>query len=442
MTEQDLSRRAVLKGGGAALAGFSVLQVAGPANAFPGHPDDDRAPWEDQRAAAGDDYPGRPGDEVIWWDDQPPPLPFPPPLPVQLVWEELDSRWTPNDKFHTVNHYGEPPRPSVTDYRLAIDGLVARPRSLSLADIKARRREEVEFTLECSGNQGFPFVVGFVGNARWAGAALAPLLDEVGVLDEATEVVFWGADSGTVTIRDNVGITPLPPGSTGTTEVDPAGGLDLTFTEQFARSMSVRDALKRGNLLCYEMNGEELPDAHGYPLRLIAPGWYGVANVKWLERIQLIDHRYQGRFMARDYVSIRELEPSPGQVVWTITSVGPARLKSAPAKVTRNAGRYTVIGVAWGAAIGAVEVSIDGGGWVPATLYGRTPRNGGRGYAWRFWTFDWGTPSPGLHTVASRATDVEGNVQPAPDDPLIATRRTFWENNSVITRRVRIPSPT
>src|SRR5436305_9183080 len=121
-----------------------------------------------------------------------------------------------------------------------------------------------------------------------------------------------------VTIRDNVGI--LSGGQTGMTETGPDGSLNLKITEQFARSMSVREALSRDNLLCYEMNGEPLPPEHGFPLRLIAPGWYGVANVKWLTRIEVLDHRYAGRFMARDYVSIREQEHD-GQTVWTFTTV-------------------------------------------------------------------------------------------------------------------------
>ena len=174
----------------------------------------------------------------------------------------------------------------------------------------------MDFTLECSGNAdtSSDFFFGGIGTARWGGARLAPLLKKAGVLDEATEVVFWGADSGTVTIRDNVGI--VSGGRTGTVEPDSTGGLDLTITEQFARSMSLRDALEPNNLLCYEMNGEPLPPKNGFPVRLIAPGWYGVANVKWLTRIEVMDHRFAGRFMARDYVNVRE-EQRDGQTVWT-----------------------------------------------------------------------------------------------------------------------------
>jgi DMSO/TMAO reductase YedYZ molybdopterin-dependent catalytic subunit len=247
--------------------------------------------------------------------------------------------------------------------------------------------------------------------------------------------VFWGADRGTVTIRDNSGI--VSEGMTGHTTPDGEGGLDLTITEQFARSMSVAEALGRDNLLCYEMNGLPLPPEHGFPVRLIAPGWYGVANVKWLTRIEVIDHRYAGRFMARDYVSIREQQRN-GDTVWTFTTVSHDRLKSAPAKVTRNGNRYRIMGAAWGAPIAGVQVRIDNGPWRPAALCGRPPRGRSKGYAWRFWTYDWGRPAAGEHHITSRAFDTEGNVQPVPTDPFLASRRTYWEANGQITRRVMI----
>jgi DMSO/TMAO reductase YedYZ molybdopterin-dependent catalytic subunit len=185
------------------------------------------------------------------------------------------------------------------------------------------------------------------------------------------------------------------------------------------------------------MNGETLPPEHGYPVRLIAPGWYGVANVKWLTRIEVINQRYAGKFMARDYVSIRE-QQRDGQTVWTFTTVSRERLKSAPAKVRRRQNRYSIMGAAWGAPVAKVQVQIDGGPWMDTRLATPGMQRSHR-YAWSFWVFDWGTPTPGEHSVRSRAFDVDGNVQPAPDDPYLASRRTFWENNGQITRRVLIP---
>jgi DMSO/TMAO reductase YedYZ molybdopterin-dependent catalytic subunit len=391
---------------------LAVVQVAGPPAAFAG------------TARHG---------EVIPWSDQPPPIPE----PFQdvaahfLHWESLDSFYIPNDEFFTVKHYGNV-RLSGAAYRLGIDGLVAHPQRLSLAELKALPHRAVDFTLECSGDDGVPFAVGLIGNARWGGTPLHSLLRRARPLADDLEVVFWGADKGPVTIRDNGGVTSG--GVTGKLE-DGA----LTITEHFARSMSLRDAMAEENLLCYEMNGKVLPVEHGFPVRLIAPGWYGVANVKWLNRIELRRGRYAGRFMAREYVTIRE-EQHDGETIWTFTTVGRFRLKSAPAKVIRNGDHYSVFGAAWGAPIRRVEVRIDDGPWRRARLHRRLGRAGASGFAWRFWTFDWGHPTPGDHAVTSRAFDENGHVQPAPTDAVIANRRTFWENNGHITRHVTIPA--
>jgi DMSO/TMAO reductase YedYZ molybdopterin-dependent catalytic subunit len=413
MQNRSISRRSLLKGG-TAFAGLSVLRVAGPDHVL-----------------------GQPAGDVIPWLDQPPPNPVPNIVGNLLRWESLDTRLTPANNFFTIAHYGIPQGLSEANWRVDIGGLVARPRSLTLADLKARDRHEVEFTLECSGNTGVDggFFIGGIGNAVWGGARLAPLLESADILDEGTEVVFYGIDRGTEAIRDNTGI--LSGGQTGTVQPDAGGANDLTIIEQFARSMSVRDALSRDNLLCYEMNGVPLPAGNGFPVRLIAPGWYGVANVKWLTRIEVIDHRFAGKYMARDYVSVRE-EQRDGQTVWTFTTVGRVRLKSAPAKVTRQQNRYTIMGAAWGAPIAAVEVQIDTGPWRAATLDRPPETRRSRGYSWRLWTYNWESPAPGEHQVRSRAIDTDGNVQPARNDPFYASKRTFWEANAHITRRVLI----
>lgn len=373
-------------------------------------------------------------------------------------WEKLDSWFTPANRFFNVNHYGQPQTLDETNWQVDLGGSFARPQSLTIADIKTHKRHEVDFTLECSGNGGFPFFISAVGNARWAGAQLAPILEEAGLSDKTGEIVFYGIDSGQVAIRDNVGI--LDAGQTGTAETGPDGTLNLKITERFARSMSLGDALGRDNLLCYEMNDAPLPPEHGFPLRLLAPGWYGVANVKWLTRIEAIDHRYAGRFMARDYVTIRE-EQRGGETVWTFTTVGRTRLKSAPSRVTRQSnGHHTIFGAAWGAPIAVVQVQIDGGPWLPAKLESPSPspgstddyltqlenvfgspgadRRSGRGYSWKLWRFNWGRPVSGEHTVRSRAFDTSGNIQPAPGDPFLAAKRTYWESNGQITRSVQI----
>jgi DMSO/TMAO reductase YedYZ molybdopterin-dependent catalytic subunit len=267
----------------------------------------------------------------------------------------------------------------------------------------------VIFTLECSGNHGHPWFLSGIGTAKWAGTPLAPILQEAGVLDKGIEVVFVGSDEAEEEVRG------------------------IKMKQNFARSMALQDAMHPTTLLCYEMNGKPLPQLHGFPLRLIAPGWYGIANIKWLKRIEVRETRFMGRWMARDYVTIRE-EQRGGETVWIETSVGRALLKSVPAKVTRKNGQYRIIGAAWGAPIQQVEVQIDGGPWVPATI----DRSEEAEFAWKIWSLDWQNPAAGEHTIASRAIDMAGNIQPAMDDPRIAKKRTYWESNGQVTRRIRI----
>jgi DMSO/TMAO reductase YedYZ molybdopterin-dependent catalytic subunit len=382
----ETSRRKFVVQGGAAFTGLALINAPFLAQAFP----------------------SRKGEEVVPWLDQPPANPVPEVVRSQLRWEDLDSWVTPNDRFFGVGHYNWP----VIDeksWALEVTGLVKRPQTFTLSDLVARPRREVTFTLECSGNHGFPWFIGGIGTAKWAGTPLAPILEEAQVLDNGIEVVFFGSDAGEEIVRE------------------------IKMTQNFARSMSLADAMNPNNLLCYEMNGAQLPEAHGFPLRLIAPGWFGIANVKWLKRIEVRSSRFMNRFMARDYVTIRE-EQRDGQTAWVESSVGRALLKSVPAKVTRSDGQYEIIGAAWGAPIASVEVQIDGGPWLPATIDDSEEAE----FAWKVWSLDWADASPGEHAITSRAIDTAGNVQPAMDDPLIANKHTYWESNGQVTRRVRI----
>ena len=176
------------------------------------------------------------------------------------------------------------------------------------------------------------------------------------------------------------------------------------------------------------MNGSALPARNGFPVRLIAPGWYGIGNVKWLSRIEVRDTRYMGRFMGREYVTLRQGEQG-GKPFMTQTPVGRMLLKSAPAQVTFRDGKYQIAGMAWGPNVSAVEVKIDNGPWTKAAVDdSKSP------YSWRFWHIDQ-TLAPGRHTVTSRAIDQAGKMQPSIDDPLIATKKTYWESNGQITRQ-------
>jgi DMSO/TMAO reductase YedYZ molybdopterin-dependent catalytic subunit len=354
-------------------------------------------------------------ERVIPWVDQPPPVPPPAQGAIHNLtpWERLDSWITPNEKFYYIAHY-EVPKIDPATWRLELLGQVDTPLRLTLADLKARPRQEVTFTLECSGNNGLPFFTSAVGNARWAGTSLADLLQAAQIKSGALEVVFFGVDKGEEVVHRG--------------EPD-----EVKFTGHFARSMSIEEAMNPANILCYEMNGEALPQGNGAPLRLIAPGWFGIANVKWLNRIEVRDTRFLGRFMGRDYVTVRE-EQRDGDTVVMETSVGRGLLKSAPARVTSHDGHYRIAGMAWGPVpIAAVEVRIDDGPWTRATLTGpdQSP------FAWRFWQLDW-PAAPGAHSITSRAIDSAGSVQPAMDDPVIANKKTYWESNGQITRQIRI----
>ena len=388
MQAQSISRRTLLKGTSAALTGLALLNQA----------------WPSQSAFA------QAGDEVLPWIDQPAENPVPQILDNPLNWEDVDSWYTPNDQFFSIAHYNRPEIDAAT-WQLEVSGLVGNPLTLTLDDLMTWPQQELDFTLECSGNHGLPFLWGGIGNARWGGVSLAAILGEADVLDEGIEVVFWGADAGEETLWEQ------------------------TVTQNFARSMSIEDAMSPYNLLAYQMNGEALPQPNGYPLRLIAPGWYGVANVKWLTRIEVRSTRLMNRFMARDYVTLRGEEVN-GEQVWTESSVGRARLKSAPARVVQNGDSYRIEGAAWGAPIQSVEVRIDDGEWQEAEL---DTENRGR-FAWRFWTLHWADAAAGEHSITSRATSTRGEVQPAPDDPMLANKITYWEANGWITRQVEIPA--
>ena len=388
MKSNRLSRREFLRSGGSALAGLALF----------------KSPW------AFPDFALQEGEIVLPWLDQREGDPPPERVANQQTWEALDSWITPNDRFFSIAHYDRPVI-DAADWRLEIGGLVSQPLTLTLDKIKALPRQEVIFTLECSGNNGRPVVDSIIGNARWAGTPLSALLEQVGVLDEGREVVFIGADAGEEAVREQTVVT------------------------NFARSMSLEDAMNPDNLLVYEMNGEPLPQPNGFPLRLIAPGWYGVANVKWLQRIEVWNTRLMNRWMARDYVTLRN-EGTAENPIWTESSVSRNLLKSAPGRVVRTADGYRVDGAAWGGGtrIVAVQVKLDDGSWQSAQV--DTTRRAE--HAWLFWSLDWADAAPGEHSITSRAIDADGKIQPEADDPWLTNKVTYWESNGQITRDVRI----
>ncbi len=317
---------------------------------------------------------------------------------------ELTSWLTPTEDFFSIGHYGTP-EVDASAYRLQVTGLVERPITLTLDELKARPKVEPTTVFECSGNSR-GLVHGMVGNATWAGAALIPLLAEVRPTADSREVYFWGADTGTEEIRGQ------------------------EYEQNFARSMSLEHVNELGPILAYEMNGEPLPAAQGFPVRLIVPGWYGIAQVKWLERIELGVDRLMTRFMAKDYVTLMGREEN-GRTEWLETSVTHQRVKSVIARVTRAEDQFTIFGAAWsdGTPLDRVEVRVDDGAWRAATM--DRPDDP---HTWTFFTFETEGLTPGEHTLVSRATDVDGRTQPVD----LSMKLTRWENNELFERTIQV----
>jgi DMSO/TMAO reductase YedYZ molybdopterin-dependent catalytic subunit len=339
------------------------------------------------------------------------PQPFDPKVPG-LHWDELKlTDWiTPMEQVYHVKHYGEV-KIDAAGWKLEIAGLVEKPLTLTLEDIKSRPKKEVTATLECGGNGASPGFRGAIANVKWAGTPLAPILKEVGIDPEAIEIAFWGTDKGKEKIR---------------------GG---DYEQNFARTLSIPMAMRDDIILCYEMNGKPLTVGHGFPVRLVVPGWFGVAWVKWLDRIEVRDRALRTRFIAKDYVTLRGEEVN-GKTVWKETMVGPMDVKSYVARVTKQKeGTLQISGAAWAnAPLKAVEISIDGGPWSPAQIN----QDHKERFTWRFWTYDWKDAKPGEHTIASRAIDAKNKIQPTIDDPEIKMKKTFWEANAQWPRHVKI----
>lgn len=317
---------------------------------------------------------------------------------------QMDSFYT--DGFYVVQHYGQPDV-DPAGYSLKISGLVERPMELSLQQLQQRDPVRQDIGFECGGN-GARMFQGLVGNANWRGVRLRDLLQEAGVRPEGKEVVFFGADIGEEEIRGR------------------------KVPKAFARSLSLEDAMREDNLLAYEMNGEPLPLFHGKPLRLIVPGYYGVANVKWLTQIHIQDTRYMGRFMGRDYVTLKK-EEIGGEERWVENSVAKMNLKSVITRVTRLGDEHRIHGFALndGTPLRSVEVSIDGGPWQAAQFSAEASR-----YSWKPFTFVWNGAAAGEHTVVSRATDINGNIQ-QPQDAL-PERVSYWEEYGQFPRKVMV----
>ena len=322
----------------------------------------------------------------------------------------IDGQLTPPDKWFTTQHYGHPAI-DLTTYRLQVSGLVDRPVSLSLDELRGMPSTELVFGFECSGNRG-P-LNGLSSNGRWTGVSLRSVLDQAGVQASAREFVFFGADHGEEEVVFR--------------------GRTYNVDQQYGRSLQRDIALSNEPLLAYALNGEPLTTHQGRPLRLLVPGWYGAPNVKWVSEIHVQEDQYLGKYQARWYRTLKG-EMLNGVMKWKETAITKMRLKSYIARVTRVGNQHRVFGVILhdGTPIQSVEVKVDGGSWQQATLDPVTSET----YSWKFFNFDWRGATPGEHTITSRATDTSGYVQPTAED--LEIKQTFLEQNSQHPRTVMI----
>ena len=306
--------------------------------------------------------------------------------------EALRYPITPTGLHYLLIHY-DIPEVNAEQWRLKITGLVGKPLELTLDEIEKRPRLTMPVAMECAGNGralfaprriSQPWLLEAIGNSEWTGTPLRGILQDAGLSSAAVEIVFTGLDQG-------------------------VEGEQIQF---YQRSLTVDDAMRDEVLLVYEMNGEPLPPQHGYPLRLLMPGWYGMASVKWLDRIEAVAEPFRGYQMARAYHYTRTAD-EPGEAVTLIRARALMIPPGIPDFMTRNrlvdAGAVTLTGKAWAGRVGVsdVEVSVDGGAtWSKAEL-----GESGSAYSWRTWTFLWNA-TPGEQVLLVRAIDAHKNRQP------------------------------
>ena len=314
-----------------------------------------------------------------------------------LPLEALRYDITPVGLHYLLIHF-DIPFVDAKSYELHVGGRVRRPLRMTMEDLRSRPATTLAVTLECAGNgrarlsprpMSQPWLTEAVGNAEWTGTSLAPILEEAGLEEDAADVVFTGLDRGV------------------------QGGVD----QLYERSLSLADATRPEVLLAYAINGQPLPPQHGFPLRLIVPGWYGMTHVKWLRSITAVDAGFGGyqQATAYHYRTNSEIAGEP------VTRMLPRALMVPPGVpdfMTRTRfvepSRVQVEGRAWSgrAPVVRVEFSADGGAtWVDAALEEAVST-----FAWRRWTCAWDATRAGPHELCARATDAAGNTQPVAQD--------------------------
>lgn len=304
--------------------------------------------------------------------------------------EALRHDVTPAGLHYSLIHFDVPLIDART-WRLQVGGLVERPRAFSLEELRGMRARTLRVTMECAGNgraqvspryPSVPWVEEGVSTADWTGVPLAEVLAATGLRADARDIVFEGADRG----------------------------IDRDIEHSFARSLAPAEAMREDVLLAWAMNGEPLPARHGHPLRVVVPRWYGMASVKWLERIEAIAQPFDGVQQALSY----HFRTAPGERGTPCRLMRVNALLAPPGvpdfysrKRVLRPGSVQIVGRAWSGegAIARVQFAVDGA-WRDARL--DSPSGD---HAWRGWRADWDATA-GEHELACRATDTAGNVQP------------------------------
>jgi DMSO/TMAO reductase YedYZ molybdopterin-dependent catalytic subunit len=328
---------------------------------------------------------------------------------------KMDGNIVPKDQFFAIQHFNQPVVDEAS-WKLKFTGLVNKPVQFTLSDLKAMKSVEIVNGYECSGNSPRS-VQGLTSSGRFRGVPLNQILKQVGVDPKAREVVFFGTDKGAqeVVFRAQT----------------------FKLEQQFGRSLTLENAMKPDPMIVYSLNGDPLTKEQGFPARLLNPGWYGVSNVKWLSEIHLQEERYLGNFQARWYRTVwavggtgEEGDPNTQFVESEVTHL---RIKSVIGRVKKAGGDHQIIGFVLndGTPLKSVEVQIDGGAWQPAVL----DKNNSK-YSWKIFTYTWKGATPGEHTIVSRATDVNGLVQPTAAE--LSRKKTFLEDNGQFPRKVMI----
>lgn len=316
---------------------------------------------------------------------------------LEFPFSTLNTFLTPNEQFYVRTHFGVPEL-LTKGWKLTVEGAVSRPLQISYDELRDMPSVNVTAVLECSGNSrvflkppqtSIRWELGGVSNAEWTGVRLADLLARAGVKDQAVDVILEGADTGEFHDPD-----PKTPG-----------------VISYARSLPLQKALRPEVILAYRMNGKDLPPAHGFPVRAVVAGWYGMASVKWLSRIILTERPFDGYFQTFMYAVWERPHGLP-----TLVPVSEIQVKAEIARPTLHEviparSHYRVAGAAWAGEteVTKVELSADGGrSWQAVRFIDQAVP-----YAWRLWDYDWDAPAQaGHYTLMARATDARGRSQP------------------------------